>query len=316
MNKNGLNRSMYIDINGSKQWINIYTKDINNPVLLYLHGGPGYSTSHFDHAFTRKWADVYNVVTWDQRNCGKSYSKDQKDIKLTKNLFLQDGKELTEFLLKYFSKDKITLLGHSWGTIFGANLALEFPEYYDAFIGTGQLVDIIDNEVAFKEEALIWSENDPQGIELVNQLTPTDFTLKHIDIKNTIMKRYRYDINSKKRDYSLLKAILFNPNYTLKDWIKYFKRDHIAYLDFIVSDEFKDFSLKNKTKYQMPYYNINGDKDFQTNYKLAQVYFDQIEAPFKKMYIMEDMSHGLLECRSIEFSKIIHEIKLINDSLK
>ena len=66
--KGGINESMYIDINGSKQWISIYGQNKDNPVLLYLHGGPGASTSSYDYAFTRKWADVYTVVTWDQKN--------------------------------------------------------------------------------------------------------------------------------------------------------------------------------------------------------------------------------------------------------
>ena len=44
----GINESMYIDVNGTKQWINIYGEDIGNPVLLYLHGGPGSATSDID----------------------------------------------------------------------------------------------------------------------------------------------------------------------------------------------------------------------------------------------------------------------------
>ncbi len=60
--------------------------------------------------------------------------------------------------------------------------------------------------------------------------------------------------------------------------------------------------------YEFPFYNINGDKDYQTNYLLAGEYFDMIEAPYKKMYIMKDTTHGLLESKSEEFSKIIHEI--------
>lgn len=48
---------------------------------------------------------------------------------LTKNLLMEDGKEITEFLVDYMHKDKITILGHSWGTFYGANLVLEYPEY-------------------------------------------------------------------------------------------------------------------------------------------------------------------------------------------
>ena len=40
--------------------------------------------------------DVYTIVIWNQRNCGKSYSKEQNDVALTKDMLLTDGKEVTE----------------------------------------------------------------------------------------------------------------------------------------------------------------------------------------------------------------------------
>lgn len=79
-------------------------------------------------------------------------------------------------------------------------------------------------------------------------------------------------------------------------------------MNFMMSDEFKKFSLIDKTEYEIPYYNINGERDYQTNYKLAQDYFDEIGAPYKKMYLMENTTHGLLESKSEEFSDILHEI--------
>ncbi len=94
--KGGINESGFVEINGTKQWIGIYGEDRNNPVLLYLHGGPGTSTSLYDYAFTRQWADIYTVVTWDQRNCGKSYSSEQNDIALTYELLMSDGIQMTE----------------------------------------------------------------------------------------------------------------------------------------------------------------------------------------------------------------------------
>ncbi|MBE6764607.1 MAG: alpha/beta hydrolase [Ruminococcaceae bacterium] len=304
----GINESMYIDVNGTKQWINIYGEDTDNPVLLYLHGGPGSATSDIDHAFTRKWADVYTVVTWDQRNCGKSYDAEQNDTVLTRELFMTDGKEVTEFLLDYLSKDKITLLGHSWGSIYGANLVLEYPEYYECFIGTGQLVDYLENEEAFKLEATVWADGDEETLALVNQLTPENITMEHINARNTIMQKYGYDMMVNGSDYNLISTVIFNPNYSLIDWINYFKRDMGVYLDFFKSEEFASFSLKGRTDYQVPFYNINGDKDYQTNYKLAQEYFDEVNAPYKQMFLMENMTHGLLVSDSEGFSEIIHQI--------
>lgn len=312
----GINESMYVEINGTKQWINIYGEDIDNPVLIYLHGGPGSSTSDIDYAFTRKWADVYTVVTWDQRNCGKSYDAEQNSTVLTKDMFMEDGKQITEFLLDYMDKEKITILGHSWGSFYGANLVLTYPEYYDCFIGTGQLIDMVENETVFKEEAGKWAEGDDEALALVAQLTPEEFTIEHIAARNELMEKYGYGMMVDGSDYNLITTILFNPNYSIVDWVKYFQRDMGVYLDFFNSDEMRLFSLKNRCEYKVPYFNINGDKDYQTNFNLAQEYFDKVTAPYKQMFIMKGTTHGLLESKSEEFSEILHEIAAINNDMK
>lgn len=243
----GINEFMYVEINETKQWINIYGKNKNNPVLLYLHGGPGSSTSEIDYAFTRKWADIFTVVTWDQRNCGKSYNKSQNNITLTKDMLMEDGKEMTEFIRSYLGVDKITLLGHSWGSIYGANLVLAYPDCYNLFIGCGQLVDIVGNEETFKKEAIKWAKNDEETLKLLEKVNPEDITPDSIEAKNKILKKYGYNIMKDGADYFLPAAILFNPNYSIKDWISYFKRDRQTYLDFFRTDEFKSFSLTGKS---------------------------------------------------------------------
>lgn len=307
--KGGINESMYVEINGTKQWINIYGEDINNPVLLYLHGGPGSSTSAYDYAFTRKWADVYTVVTWDQRNCGKSYEKNQNSTELTYELMMSDGLEMTKYLINYLDKEKITILGHSWGTYLGCNLVLAYPEYYDCYIGTGQLVDLFQNEIAFKEAATEWVGDDEEGLELLESITPDHFTTEYFIARNLLMEKYGYGMMADGTDYNMPAAIIFNPYYTLSDWIKLLNSDYTVYMNFTMSDEFDKFSLAGRTEYEVPYYNINGDRDYQTNYRLAQEYFDEINAPYKQLYIMEDTTHGLLESKSEAFSEILHEIE-------
>ena len=304
----GINESMYVEINGTKQWINIYGEDINNPVLLYLHGGPGSATSTVDYAFTRQWADVYTVVTWDQRNCGKSYNKDYNDTELTYELFMEDGKEMTEYILEYMDKDTLTILGHSWGSIYGANLVQACPEYYDCFIGTGQLIDSVENEVAFKNVAAEWALGDEEAMAWVEQLTPENVTMTHITARNSLMEKYGYSMMRDGSDYNLYTTILFNPYFSIIDWIEYFKIDMSDYLAFFTSDEFKKFSIQGKYYYGVPYYNINGDNDYQTNYILAEEYFNNVIAPSKQLYIMEDTTHGLLESKSNLFSEYVHKI--------
>lgn len=79
-------------------------------------------------------------------------------------------------------------------------------------------------------------------------------------------------------DYNEAAAVFFNPNYSIPDWIAYFS----VYLTFDTSEEFLSFSLAGRYDYQVPYININGDKDYQTNWKLAQEYFDKVNAPIRK----------------------------------
>ena len=304
----GINEDMYVDINGTKQWISIYGQDINNPVLLYLHGGPGASTSTYDYAFTRKWSDAYTVVTWDQRNCGKSYSDEQNNTELTYELLMSDGIEMTRFIIDRLGKDKITILGHSWGTYLGSNLVLEYPEYYDCYIGTGQLVDLYQNEIAFKEQAAKWVENDDKEKQLIDKLTVGDFSMDYFAARNELMEKYGYDLFADGTDYNIVTAQVFNPYYSIIDFWEYINSDLTAYQKFPNTNEFGKFSLVGKTDYQVPFYNINGDKDYQTNYLIAQEYFETINAPHKKLYIMKDTTHGLLESKSEEFSEILHEI--------
>lgn len=301
----GINEELYVEINGARQWISVYGEDTGNPVLLYLHGGPGSATSMYDYAFTRKWADVYTVVTWDQRGCGKSAASGAEDLSCEQ--LVADGLALTEFLLEYMDTGRITLLGHSWGSYLGCRMALERPEYYERYIGTGQLVDMRENERMLAAEAAKWAEGDPEGEALIAQLDPENPDMEHYAARNALLARYGYDMFAGGRDYSLVPAVVFNPYYSLGDWCGYLAGGN-AYIDLLLSEEFASLSLMDETRYEIPFYNINGERDYQTNINLAMDYFDSVEAPYKKFYIMEDMTHGLLEARSEEFSEIIHEI--------
>ena len=113
------------------------------------------------------------------------------------------------------------------------------------------------------------------------------------------------------RDYSLAAAQVFNPYYSFGDFYRHNNSEFTVYEKFLLSDEFSKFSILDKMEYQVPFYNINGDKDYQTNYLIAQDYFERITAPRKEMYIMEDTTHGLLESKSEAFSDILHKIAQI-----
>ena len=137
----GINETMYIDVNGQEQWINIYGEDKNNPVMLYLHGGPGGSTSAMDWVILRKLASDYTVVNWNQRGCGKTQIHTPQNDLITPELMRSDIDTIVNDVLEYMGKDKLTILGHSWGTMYGGDYVIRHPEKTDCIIDLSLSVD-------------------------------------------------------------------------------------------------------------------------------------------------------------------------------
>ncbi len=63
-----------VEIGGIDQYIMIRGRNINNPILLFLHGGPGYSQISYARKYQEELEDGFIVVNWDQRGSGKSFS--------------------------------------------------------------------------------------------------------------------------------------------------------------------------------------------------------------------------------------------------
>ena len=151
-------------------------------------------------------------------------------------------------------------------------------------------------------------KGETEGMQMVEQLTPETLTLEHVLLRNEILERYGYGMMRDGADYYLITTILFNPYYSLSDWAGLLQSDKKVYLDFFLSEEFKSFSLLGRYDYQVPFYNVNGDEDYQANYILAGDYFDKVNAPSKELIIMEHTTHGLMESKSEDFSEILHDL--------
>ena len=138
---------MYIDIGGIEQWVEIGCEQPYNPVLLYLHGGPGGSSGPAVEAL-KPWERHFTLVHWDQRGAGRTFARNGESGcgRLTIERMIADAFEVVEFLIGHLGKDKITLLGHSWGSVLAVNMIKRRPELFAAYVGTGQVVNMRRNE--------------------------------------------------------------------------------------------------------------------------------------------------------------------------
>ena len=317
----GINETMFADINGTKQWINIYGQDRDNPVILYLHGGPGTATSWLDWSILRTISEDYTVVDWDQRGFGHNYPDYAMDEFPTAEMFLQDGLEMTDFLREHLGKDKITLLGHSWGSVYASNLALNYPEKYDAVIAMSLMVDMQESKETFKEWALSQSENDPELHALAEKIDPSMIVVseEQAEIIDRLDEAYNYtDDYFNDADINMVSALWFNPNCTLVQQLRGLgmSQEYVDYQLRMIGGErctiafpmVQSLSLKGRTEYEMPYYIIMGTKDHGSvdTVEEAENYYEKVSAPDKDMFYI-DGGH-VAPLLKKEFAEYVHEI--------
>jgi len=295
--KNKSKRLIYIDeyvrINGINQYLFHSGTKYDNPVMLVLHGGPGSVESLFAHAFQNKWEDIFTVVHWDQRGSGKTLTKNP-DKYPTIDLMIKDLFEIIQYLKNKYNKQKIIILGHSWGSVLGSTFIKQYPEEVAYYIGVGQVVGFLENErVGYeKVKELIIEANDKKTLkklEAIGDYPGDEYNDKLMGKCNKIRGfQGKYNLASK-FDFSIFITIFKSPIFKFSDlsaFRKAFKANE-KILEFLGS-----FDLRSEpAEYKVPIYYILGGNDWQTPYVIAQKYFNRINAPNKKFYLIPNAGH-------------------------
>lgn len=140
----GIQDNFIVELGGVRQAVSVRGADRRNPILLFVHGGPGSVEMPMAWAFQRPWEDFFTVVQWDQRGAGKSFPlTDPGTVAPTLRLerYRDDAIELIEVLRRRYGQRKLFVMGHSWGSAVGLAVAAERPDLLHAYIGMGQVID-------------------------------------------------------------------------------------------------------------------------------------------------------------------------------
>jgi proline iminopeptidase len=172
----GIDELKAVDIGGIKQWISVRGNNPANPILLFIHGGPGSPMMPESWIFQRPWEDFFTVVQWDQRGSGKTFSASgrQPDTSMTLEQMQADTEQLIDLLRQTYGKKKIFLMAHSFGSVLGVRVAQHRPDALYAYIGVGQMVNARRNETVGYEETLAQAEavGNQTAIEELKALAP------------------------------------------------------------------------------------------------------------------------------------------------
>jgi pimeloyl-ACP methyl ester carboxylesterase len=315
MIKNKLKRLIYFEeyvpINGIEQYLFHSGTKHENPVMLFLHGGPGSAESLFAHAFQEKWEDIFTVVHWDQRGAGKTLYKNQ-DKYPTIDLLLKDLFEIVQYLKKKYNKSKIIILGHSWGSVLGSIFVKRYPEEVDYYIGVGQIISKLENERLKYEKVkeLILQANDRKSLKRLEAIgdypgdkLDNEWLRKCIKLRK-IQGKYNLPVKANSQAF---KIVFTSPIFKLSDISALIKGTKASkeLVDFLGS-----FNLNSEPIiYKVPIYYIFGENDWQTPYLIAQEYFNRINAPYKNFYLIPNAGHMTMIDQPQLFFEALLDIK-------
>src|SRR6202050_4988487 len=191
---NGVERLEKVRIGGIDQWVSVRGADRRNPVLLYTPGGAGFFSIPMSWWFARGLEEYFTIVQWDQRATGKTYLlTDPATIAptLTPERMIADTEEMAAWARKEFGKDRIFVLGHSWGSFLGLQLAERHPEWLYAYIGVCQLIDGPESERRGWRFAMdaAHGEGNAEAVRELESIAPYGAPGQTIPIKSILLER-------------------------------------------------------------------------------------------------------------------------------
>jgi len=289
--KNSISVLEQVKINGSNHEIMIRGKDRDNPVIIFVHGGPGCPEIPYADKYQDLLENKFTVVNYDQRASGKSYHFFEDYSNLSSDLLVKDLLAMTDYISKRLGKEKVILIGHSYGTYIATQAAYKAPEKYKAYIGIGQMSNTVESET----DSLNYSINQAKKVgnkEDVSYLQGLTEKIKNGDTftpRNYVMK-YGGDSRLIDNPDGDNVGMLFSSEYNLLDVIRY--NYGLAYSQQTLLKEVLKNPLPNiVTKLKIPCYFVMGKYDYMTSSNAAKKYFDKIEDNQKEFISFEKSAH-------------------------
>jgi proline iminopeptidase len=293
----GIEELRTVELGGVKQWISVRGRDRRNPILLFIHGGPGTPEMPVSWSYQRPWEDYFTVVQWDQRGAGKTAAANDPAAiapSITVERMTQDGEELVAHLRKTYGKRKIFILGHSWGTVIGLKLAERHPDWLHAYIGMGQVIYGVDNERLGYEFALrqARAHGDQDATRELEAIAPYPGLPGSLSIAKIITQRkwvihfggltwgrgdFDYEENLRK----------LSPDYTETD----LQADGEGATLMRLLPDLQRLDFREVKRLDCPTFLFAGRYDYETPSQVAAAWLENLKAPEKRIFWFERSAH-------------------------
>lgn len=281
----------FLRLGGFDQWVMIRGLNIANPILVLLHGGPGFPEMRLFRTFNAALEQDYTVVYWMQRGTSKSFDRRMPASSLTIEQFIADLDELVEVVRTRFRKDKVVLYGHSWGSVLGVLYAARFPNKVAAYVGTGQIGEWAAFETASYAFVLAEAEcrQHRKALRELRAIGPPPHVFWDMVVERKWITRFVGIVRGMSL-WRFIRITLGGPEASIFDLPKILRSQLVT--PRVMWQELNGVNLiKTAPALRMPVFFFLGRHDRVVVPETSAAYFDILCAPSKRLVWFEDSGH-------------------------
>ena len=311
--KYAIDYSEFITVNGDRQNIRVRSQSADLPVLLFLHGGPGVCDRNWVMKYQSDLSEVCTMVCWDQRASGKSCTKASLNGGITVEMMIEDACAVVDELCRRFGKEKIYIVGHSWGSILGVMLTKRIPEKIAYYIGMGQFVEGAENERLSYEFCLNEARRvgDDKVVAKLEKGAPVNGMYPDKDAmmlqRDCLTKYGGAEYHCREGIVkSLLIPLIKSDEYSLPELVKY-ARGALTLPDKLWGEVIANNFFETASKLEVPVLITQGRHDYNTPSEIVSRWIDMLDAPAKEIVWFEESAHSPIKEEPELWGRVIRE---------
>ncbi len=298
----------YLRLGGVDQWVMIRGERRSNPALIMLHGGPGFTETHFFRRFNAPLESAFTVVYWDQRGAGKSFDRHIPASSMTVEQFIADLDVLVDFVRKRLGHQKVAIFGHSWGSVLGPLYASRFPEKVSVYIGCAQIGDSAAAEAASYALALAEAKRrkNPKALRQLEAIGAPPYDANALFTERTWHQRFDGQLRLRAL-WKLGRDFFSCPETSLAD-LPNIVRGFRFTLEAMWSEVSTLSLLRLVPALPMPVFVFVGALDHWVPAETSVVYFDALSAPSKQLVRFEKSGHEPFVDEPEKFNRTMRDV--------
>ena len=317
----GIQESTYIDIDGMRQYIQIRGENTDNPVMIFIHGGPASPMAYVSAYYQKQLESELTIINYDQRGCGRTYYANNSDSDVNIDLLVSDLNAVVEYAKDRFDKENVIIAGHSWGTVIGTIYAQKYPESVSCYIGISQITNLYENklnaaQMALENDNIKGTEDEKRLIELVDRMRKVnqykDMSAEDLGQLVSITIKY-IACSGEMSGIGQMWTGITSPDMNSEDmrWfmkqmntVKFFAQNETLMEYAFFKFDIEDFSHT----YKVPVYYLAGEGDYAVCQRDIKAYYETIEAPDKSFYQLKNAGHSMFMDNPQQYCDTIKDI--------